>query len=396
FWHDWTKQFKPQSESADSVLRSLLVLKALSHRDTGGMVAAATTSLPECLGGARNWDYRYCWLRDATFTLYALIGVGCLQEARAWRDWLIRAVGGNPNQIQVLYGLAGERRVPEYELPWLPGYENSAPVRIGNAAAGQLQIDVYGEVMDALYLARKAGLGPDEASWALECALLEHLETIWHRPDHGMWEVRGKTQQFTHSKVMAWVAFDRALRSVAEFGLEGPSEHWRAVRDRIHQEVCERGFNVETQTFVQYFGGTELDANLLRLALVGFLPPEDPRIRSTVTAIERDLMCDGLVLRYRSHRGVDEVRGEGAFLACSFWLADNYVLQGRNDEARELFQRLLSLRNDVGLLAEEYDSKTQRQVGNFPQAFSHLSLINTALNLAGAGPAHKRSARKPA
>ena len=394
FWSDWAAAFKPAGEWSDAVLRSLLTLKALSHWETGGIVAAGTTSLPEQLGGSRNWDYRFCWLRDATFTLLALMEAGFLEEARAWRDWLLRAAAGSPDQLQIMYGIAGERRLDEYEVPWLRGYEGAAPVRIGNAAAGQVQLDVYGEVLDALYLARRAGLATDASGWALECALVAHLETIWDQPDDGIWEVRGGRQHFTHSKVMAWVAFDRAVRSAEEFGLEAPLDRWRAVRDRIHDEVCDHGFDAGQNSFVQSYGSTALDASLLLIVLVGFLPAADPRVRGTLAAIERNLMRDGFVMRYDTGRGVDGLPpGEGAFLACSFWLVDNYVLQERYEDARALFVRLLALRNDVGLLAEEYDATAKRQVGNFPQAFSHLALINCAHNLtAAAGPAHKRAA----
>ncbi|MEO8718531.1 MAG: glycoside hydrolase family 15 protein [Burkholderiales bacterium] len=394
-WSDWTADYKPTGEWADAVLRSMLTLKCLAHWETGGIVAAGTTSLPEQLGGSRNWDYRFCWLRDATFTLYALIGAGFLDEAKAWRQWLLRAVAGSPQDLQIMYGVAGERRLAEYEVPWLPGYEGAAPVRVGNAAAGQVQLDVYGEVLDALYVARKAGLAADADGWGLECALIEHLETIWDQPDDGIWEVRGGRRHFTHSKVMAWVAFDRAVRSVEEFGLEAPVGRWRAIRDAIHAQVCERGFDRAQNSFVQSYGATALDASLLLIAMVGFLPAADPRVRSTVAAIERRLLRDGLVLRYDTEQGADGLpSGEGAFLACSFWLVDNYVLQGRHAEARALFESLLALRNDVGLLAEEYDASARRQLGNFPQAFSHLALINTACNFLGSsGPAHQRSAR---
>jgi len=381
-------------EWSDAVGRSLLTLKALSHRETGGIVAAGTTSLPEKIGGSRNWDYRFCWLRDATFTLYALLGAGFMDEAITWREWLLRAVAGNPDDLQIMYGLAGERRLVEYEAAWLPGYEGSVPVRIGNAAAGQIQLDVYGEVLDTLYVARRAGLSENDASWALECALIEHLATIWDKPDEGIWEVRGGRKHFTHSKVMAWVAFDRAIRSSEEFGLEAPLTRWRNIRDTIHREVCARGFDARQNAFVQSFGAPALDASLLLMPLVGFLPASDARVRGTLQAIERNLMQDGFVLRYRTSEGTDGLPpGEGVFLACSFWLADNYVLQGRLDDARKLFVRLLSLRNDVGLLAEEYDPAAKRQLGNFPQAFSHLALINTARNLTSAkGPVHQRAA----
>ena len=394
FWSNWAIPIKRAAEWSEAVLRSLLTLKALSHRETGGIVAAGTTSLPEKIGGTRNWDYRFCWLRDATFTLYALLEAGFLGEARAWRQWLLRAVAGSPDDLQIMYGVAGERRLAEYEVPWLPGYQKSGPVRIGNAAAGQVQLDVYGEVLDALYVARRAGLAANDASWGLECALIEHLETIWDQPDDGIWEVRGGRKHFTHSKVMAWVAFDRAVRSSEEFGLEAPLDRWRAIRDRIHRRVCDDGFDTKQNSFVQSFGVTALDASLLLMPIVGFLPASDARIRGTLAAIERNLVRDGFVMRYITTAGTDGLPpGEGAFLACSFWLADNYVLQGRIDEARVLFARLLSLRNDVGLLAEEYDPISKCQLGNFPQAFSHLALINTARNLIGAsGPVHQRSA----
>jgi GH15 family glucan-1,4-alpha-glucosidase len=393
FWSGWAKQFTPPQYWADAVLRSLLTLKALAHWETGGITAAGTTSLPEKLGGPRNWDYRFCWLRDATFTLYALIGAGFLDEAKSWHEWLLRAAAGSPDDLQTIYGVAGERRLDESEIPWLPGYAGSSPVRIGNAAVGQRQLDIYGEVLDAFYLARRAGLATSAATWSLEVALVSHLETIWREPDEGIWEVRGGAKHFTHSKVMAWVAFDRAVRSIEEFGLEGPLERWRSVRSAIHREVCEHGFDPKQNAFVQSFEATTLDASLLLVPLVGFLHPDDPRVSGTVAAIERTLIRDGLVLRYDTGEGVDGLPpGEGAFLACSFWLVDNYVLLGRYDEARELFERLLALRNDVGLLAEEYDPYDRIQLGNFPQAFSHLALINSAHNLANArGPAHLRS-----
>jgi len=393
FWTDWAAPFKPSNGWGEAVVRSLLTLKALAHWETGGIVAAATTSLPEKLGGSRNWDYRFCWLRDATFTLYALIGAGIQDEAKAWYDWLHRAVAGSPDDLQILYGVAGERRLQEFELPWLPGYEGAAPVRIGNGAVKQLQLDVYGEVLDTFYVARRAGLCTSEATWALESGLLSHLETIWREPDEGIWEVRGGRRHFTHSKVMAWVAFDRAVRSIEEFGLEGPVERWREVRSAIHAEVCERGFDPKQNAFVQSFGDTTLDASLLLVPIVGFLPPDDPRVQGTVAAVERKLLRDGFVLRYDTGEQVDGLPpGEGAFLACSFWLVDNYVLLGRYDDASALFERLLALRNDVGLLAEEYDPHKRRQLGNFPQAFSHLALINAAHSLSTAeGAARLRS-----
>jgi GH15 family glucan-1,4-alpha-glucosidase len=389
----WCDRIDPAGDWSEAVERSLLTLKSLANWETGGIAAAPTTSLPELIGGSRNWDYRYCWLRDATFTLYALIGSGFLEEAEAWRHWLLRAVAGSPEQVRTMYGVGGERLPPERTAPWLPGFENSSPVRLGNAAAGQLQLDVYGEVLDALYLARCAGMEADTASWSLQCALIAHLETIWDQPDDGIWEVRGGRRHFTHSKVMAWVAFDRAIRSAQEFGLDAPDiGRWRRVRDTIHREVLNRGFDRDKNSFVQSYGSSDLDASLLLLPIVGFLAPDDPRVVGTVTAVERELLDHGLVLRYRTDKGTDGLpSGEGAFLACSFWLADNYVLMGRKDDARALFERLIALRNDVGLLAEEYDPVGNRQLGNFPQAFSHLALVNTAYNLSGAGPAHHRS-----
>ena len=383
-WRDWSERCAVKGPYRALVQRSLITLKALTYGPTGGIVAAATTSLPEQIGGVRNWDYRICWLRDATFTLYALLSAGYSDEARDWRRWLLRAVAGDPAQLQILYGIAGERRLPELTLDWLAGYEGSKPVRIGNAASQQLQLDVYGEVMDALYLSRRQGL-IDGESWSLERALITYLETIWEQPDEGIWEVRGPRQHFTHSKVMAWVAFDRGVKAIEQFGLEGPLERWRAVRERIHASVCAGGFDAARRSFVQAYGSKELDASLLMLPLVGFLPPEDPRIRGTVAAVERELLRDGFVARYSSHSGVDGLPpGEGAFLACSFWLVDNYVLQGRLAEATALFDRLAALVNDVGLLAEEYDPAARRQVGNFPQAFSHVALVNSALNLSAA------------
>jgi GH15 family glucan-1,4-alpha-glucosidase len=397
YWRAWIARCTYEGDWPEPVKRSLLTLKALTYAPTGGLVAAATTSLPEHIGGSRNWDYRYCWLRDSTLTLLALMDAGYHDEALAWRDWLLRAVAGHPSDIRIMYGVAGERRLPELELPWLPGYEGSLPVRIGNGAAAQLQHDVYGELMDALYQARCSGLPDDEHvgtshGWALQRALVKHLEGVWQEPDEGIWEVRGARRHFTHSKVMAWVAFDRTIRSAEEFGLEGPVERWRVVRDQIHADVCERGYSHERGAFVQSYGSEQLDASLLLIPLVGFLPATDARVRGTLEAIGRDLTVDGLVLRYDTRHADDGLAaGEGAFLACSFWYADNLLLQGRRDEARALFERLLGLCNDVGLLAEEYDPAAQRQLGNFPQAFSHLALIGTALNFSRqAGPAQQR------
>jgi len=396
FWRDWSGRCTYAGPWREAVQRSLLTLKALTFAPTGGIVAAPTTSLPEQLGGERNWDYRYCWLRDATFTLLALSSAGYREEAQAWRDWLQRSVAGSPDQIQIMYGLSGERQLIEWQASWLPGYQGAAPVRIGNAASDQLQLDVFGELIDATYHARKHALAPVASAWAQQQTLIEHLEDIWELPDHGIWEVRGGRRQFTYSKVMAWVALDRSVRDAERFMLEAPLERWREVRDRVHATICRRGFDDSRNTFTQSFGNRELDASLLLLPVVGFLPPNDLRVRGTVAAIERELMVDGLVRRYRTNIDVDGLPpGEGAFLPCSFWLADNYTLQNRDAEARALFERLLSLRNDVGLLAEEYDPHAHRQVGNFPQAFSHVALIGTALNLHAVGPAQRREPEAP-
>jgi GH15 family glucan-1,4-alpha-glucosidase len=376
-------------------VRSLITLKALTFGPTGGIVAAPTTSLPERIGGVRNWDYRYCWLRDATFTLYALMIGGFTEEAAGWRNWLLRAVAGDPSTLQIMYGCAGERRLPELELAWLPGYEGSRPVRIGNGAVRQLQLDVYGEVMDTLHLARRAGLEADPAAWALQKAMLRFLEKAWREADEGIWEVRGPRRHFTHSKVMAWVAFDRAIKAVEGWGFDGPVDRWRAVRAAIHEDVCRNGFDPRRGTFTQYYGSRGLDASLLMIPLVGFLPPADARVVGTVAAIQRELLREGFLQRYTMGEDTTTVDGlppgEGAFLACSFWLADNLALQGRHEEALTLFERLLALRNDLGLLSEEYDPELKRLVGNFPQAFSHIGLINTARNLApDRGPAEDR------
>ena len=392
WWRQWSGRCTYEGPWKKAVVRSLITLKALTYAPTGGIVAAATTSLPEHLGGVRNWDYRYCWVRDATFTLYALMLGGYMEEACAWREWLLRAVAGNPAQLNIMYGLQGERRLTELELAWLAGYEGSSPVRIGNAACSQFQLDVYGELMDAMHLARRGGLAPDENAWRVERALTEYLESAWREPDNGIWEMRGPLRHFTHSKVMAWVAVDRMIKAVERFGLEGPVQRWRSLRKTIHDQVCGNGFDRERNTFVQYYGGSELDASLLMIPLVGFLPASDPRVKGTVEAIERDLMADGFVLRYRTNRDVDGLPpGEAAFLACSFWLADNLSLLGREEDARRLFERLLSLCNDVGLLSEGYDPGNKRLLGNFPQALSHLALVNTACNLSRArGPAADR------
>lgn len=384
-WRRWASRAPVRDRWAGCVRRSLITLKALSHWETGGIVAAATSSLPEALGGGRNWDYRFCWLRDASFTLQALLGAGYREEAKAWRDWLDRAIAGNPEDVQIMYGVAGERRLTEWQVDWLAGYENSQPVRAGNAAADQIQLDVYGEVMDALYQANKHGLKPEENSWQIRLKLLERLDRIWNEPDNGIWEVRGGPRHFVHSKVMAWVAFDRGVRSIEEFGFDGPLAHWREVCEKIRADICEKGFDEELDSFVQYYGGKTLDASLLMMALVGFLPPDDPRIKGTVAAIEKRLLVDGFVQRYDTSAGTDGLSGsEGVFLACSFWLVDNYVLLGRRAEAEALFERLVGLANDVGLLSEEYDTEKRRLVGNFPQAFSHVSLVNSALRLSGA------------
>ena len=394
FWREWSKRGRYRGEWKEAVDRSLITLKALTYRPTGGIVAAPTTSLPEQIGGPRNWDYRFCWLRDATFTLLALMDAGYYDEASAWRDWLLRAAAGSPSQVQIMYGLGGERVLREAEIEWLPGFESSKPVRVGNAASDQLQLDVFGEVMDALHQGRRGGLARSVDSWGLQRALVQHLATIWQKPDQGMWEVRGGPQHFTYSKVMAWVAVDRAIKGAEEFRRDGTIDRWRALRQQIHDEVCAKGFDRELNAFVQAFGSKQLDASTLMIPVVGFLPADDPRVRGTVEAIEKRLLVDGLVLRYDSAETDDGLpAGEGAFLACSFWLADNYILQGRYADARKLFEQLLSLRNDVGLLAEEYDPRAKRQLGNFPQAFSHIALVDTAFNLGRVGD---QDGRKPA
>ncbi|WP_344969877.1 glycoside hydrolase family 15 protein [Salinactinospora qingdaonensis] len=384
FWRDWVDTCAYEGRYRDAVVRSLITLKALTYRPTGGIVAAPTSSLPEEIGGVRNWDYRYCWLRDATITLEALIRSGYTEEASAWREWLVRAVAGEPQHMQIMYGIRGERRLSEWEADWLPGYENSRPVRIGNAAVGQYQLDVYGEVMDVLHLARRSGLHSSEHIWGLQRSLVNYLEWCWDEPDEGLWEVRGPRQHFVHSKVMAWVAADRAVRMIEDFGKEGPLERWRSLRDTIHAEVCEYGYDAKRNTFTQYYGSHELDAALLLIPEVGFLPYSDPRVVGTIEAIRDELMVDGFVLRYRTDREdtADRLPGsEGAFLACSFWMANALLSIGREKEARSLFDRLLALRNEVGLLAEEFDPEAGRLVGNFPQAFSHVPLVTTALNL---------------
>ena len=382
FWEEWTSVHKSTGPYAPFVLRSLITLKALSYLPTGGIVAAPTTSLPEQLGGLRNWDYRFCWLRDATLTLLALMNSGYYDEACAWRDWLLRAAAGSPSQIQIMYGLAGDKRLAEWEVPWLAGYEGSKPVRIGNAAADQLQLDVFGEVLDAMHQARVGGLQPLADAWDFQRVLMSHLEEIWPLEDEGIWEVRGGRRHFTYSKMMAWVAFDRTIRSAEAFGLEGPIDHWRKLRAQIHAEVCDKAFNPKIGAFMQSYGSEHLDASALLIPVVGFLPPSDPRVAGTVEAIECKLMTNGFVLRYDTDVTQDGLPpGEGAFLACSFWLADAYILLGRRDDARKLFERLLTLCNDLGLLSEEYDPAGKRLLGNFPQAFSHIALVITAHNL---------------
>jgi GH15 family glucan-1,4-alpha-glucosidase len=380
-WLDWSRRCSFEGRWREPVLRSLLTLKALIYQPTGGIVAAPTTSLPEQPGGVRNWDYRYCWLRDATFTLNALLLAGFTEEAVAWRDWLLRAVAGSPADTQILYSVTGERRLGETELAWLPGYLRAAPVRTGNAAAEQFQLDVYGEVMDTLHLARAAGHALQPHAWGIQCALLAFLDDHWRNPDEGIWEVRGPRRHFTHSKVMAWVAFDRGVKAVERYGLEGPVQAWRHTRDQIHAQVCEAAFDPVRNRFVQHYDGVELDASLLLIPLVGFLPPDDPRVLATIAAIERELVVDGLVLRYPidTATAVDDLPpGEGVFLPCSFWLADCLAVTGRRVEAEALFERLLALRNDVGLLSEEFDPRTGHMQGNFPQALSHMALVHTA------------------
>jgi GH15 family glucan-1,4-alpha-glucosidase len=400
FWREWSEAcpLGLPDDWAALVRRSLIVLKALTYEPTGGIVAAPTTSLPEWIGSVRNWDYRYCWLRDATLTLLALLHCNHANEAGNWRRWLIRAVAGDPADVQIMYGVAGERRLSEFELPWLDGYEGSAPVRVGNAASGQLQLDVYGEVMDCFYQARAHGLPLDPQGEAILLGLLDHLEAAWQEPDDGIWEIRGERRHFVHSKAMAWVAFDRAVRSVEDQGFDGPVDRWRKLRDEIHKEVCERGYDSELGSFTQSYGSKELDASLLLLPLFGFLPAADPRIRGTIEAVERELLHGGFVRRYKtSDSAADGLpAGEGVFLPCSFWLCDCYELLGRHDEALELFKRLVDLGNDLGLLAEEYDPEAGRLLGNFPQAFTHLALVNSAFNLAPKmpSPMHRRHASR--
>jgi GH15 family glucan-1,4-alpha-glucosidase len=382
FWLRWSAKCTVTGRYRDAVQRSLITLKALTFAPTGGIVAAVTTSLPEEIGGTRNWDYRFCWLRDATLTLQALLAAGYTEEAGAWRDWLLRAIAGDPADLQIMYGLHGERRLPELELPWLKGYENSAPVRTGNGAAGQLQLDVWGEVLDCLSLTRNSLLKHRDGAWDVQVALMEHLETAWSQPDNGLWEMRGPQRHFTHSKVMAWVAADRMVKGVRDFGLTGPADRWEELRDTIHAEVMANGFDVDRNTFVQSYGRPELDASLLLLPRVGFLPPDDPRIIGTIDAVQRELTHDGFLRRYLPAQSDDGLPGEeGVFLACSFWLVEALIGAGRRHEARELFERLLALRNDVGLLSEEWGVEAGRQLGNTPQAFSHFALVMSALEL---------------
>jgi GH15 family glucan-1,4-alpha-glucosidase len=396
FWRGWSARCQQAGRYSDAVTRSLITLKALTFQPTGGIVAAPTSSLPEKIGGQRNWDYRFCWIRDATLTLLTLMGGGYYEEARAWRDWLVRALAGSPAQLQIMYGVAGERRLAEWEVSWLAGYEDSKPVRVGNAAHTQLQLDIYGELMDALYQSRRGGLGENERAWALECELLHHLKSIWTEADHGIWEIRGGPRQFTYSKVMAWVAFDRGIRTATEFGMPGPVDEWKQIRAAIHDDVCRHGYDPKRKTFVQIYGEKQLDASLLLIPAIGFLPPDDPRVASTVCAIERELFVDGFLRRYDTATTNDGLPpGEGMFLACTFWLADAYHLIGRDSEAQSLFERLLALQNDVGLLSEEFDVSAHRLIGNFPQAFSHMALVNTAYNLTHMEtPSEKRGGNK--
>jgi GH15 family glucan-1,4-alpha-glucosidase len=394
FWKEWSGRCTYEGEHRGLVLRSLITLKALTFAPTGGIVAAPTTSLPEKLGGERNWDYRFCWLRDATFTLLALMNSGYTEEAMAWHDWLLRGAAGAPNNMQIMYGIWGQRRLLEWEAAWLPGYEGAKPVRVGNAAHAQLQLDVYGELIDAFHQARMAKLKFEDGTWALECAVLTHLAEVWNRPDHGIWERRGTPKHYVFSKVMTWVAFDRAVKSVETFGLKGPVDQWRALRDAIHHDVCAKGFDPKLNAFVESYGSKMLDASVLLLPAVGFLPPTDAKIRGTLAAIEKHMMRDGFVLRHDPREMLSDEKQpiEGAFLACTLWLADVHVLAGDLKRAQALFDRVVGLANDLGLLAEEYDSGARRQTGNFPQALTHIALINTAHNLDEASKTSKKPA----
>jgi GH15 family glucan-1,4-alpha-glucosidase len=397
FWREWIGACRYEGSYGEAVRSSLIALKALTYAPTGGIIAAPTTSLPELIGGGRNWDYRYCWLRDATFTLYAMLNAGFTAEAGAWRDWLLRAIAGDASKVQILYGVGGQRRISEYELDWLPGYAGSRPVRVGNAAHEQFQLDVYGEVMDVLHQGRVHGLHADDHAWSLQRTLLDFLEGAWDRPDEGIWEVRGPRRHFTHSKVLAWVAFDRAVQAVERLGLPGPVERWRRLRAEIHDEVCREGFNGEVGSFTQAYGSNELDASTLLIPILGFLRPDDPRVLGTIDAVQRHLMRDGFVERYRTRErnDVDGLRGgEGVFLPCSFWLVDALLLAGRDDEALTLFERLLGVRNDLGLLSEEYDPAEKRLLGNFPQAFTHVGLVNSAYNLSEHDSPHRQRPRR--
>ncbi len=397
WWRTWAGQCSYHGPWREEIVRSLLTLKGLTSRTTGGIAAALTTSLPERIGSVRNWDYRFCWLRDSTFTLWSLLSNGYRQEGVAWGHWLLRAIAGDPADLQIVYGISGERWLTEREIPWLAGYRDSRPVRVGNAASGQFQLDVYGEIMDSLHVAQAEGIRPERHAWDIQLNLMDFLESHWQKPDDGIWEVRGGPRHFTHSKVMAWVAFDRAVKDARIYHPDAPVERWIRIRDAIHAEVCERGFSKEKGSFTQHYGSAELDASLLMMTLVGFLPPQDPRVRGTVQAIERELMEDGLVRRYHTHPLTDGLpEGEGLFLPCSFWLVDNLVLQGRREDAERLFERLLALRNDVGLLSEEYDPRNRELIGNIPQAFTHVGLINSARNLTGDGLGARRARNCPA
>jgi GH15 family glucan-1,4-alpha-glucosidase len=395
FWLEWAGKLNYEGKYRDIVERSLITLKAMTYLPTGGVVSAVTTSLPECIGGLRNWDYRYCWLRDTTFTLLALSNAGYYDEAVAWQDWLLRALAGSPDQVQIMYGLRGERQLQEWEIEWLPGYEESRPVRIGNAASMQVQLDIYGEMLDSFFHAQHKMGRHTEDDFRVLVLLLDHLETIWQEPDEGIWETRGGPQQFTYSKMMAWVAFDRAVMLAEQMNYEAPLEKWKAIRDTLHQQICERGFSAKKDSFVQAYGSEELDASLLLMPLVGFLPGDDPRVRSTVEAIRRELMRDGLVLRYDTSRTQDGLPpGEGVFLACSFWMVSSLKVVGREEEAVKLFEHLLSLTNDLGLLSEEYDPRGKRLVGNYPQSFSHIALVNAAYDLEDGVGVRKRCCRQ--